>query len=89
MVLPWSKITAGVEPGTGSFFAFTACNDHAVFGFDRHFRIRRNWIFDLRERRPVLCRLTTNAHGNGSESLAKKAEVTAADMTKKILKDVP
>ena len=23
-VLPWSKITAGVEPGTGSFFALTA-----------------------------------------------------------------
>src|SRR5262245_4551211 len=23
LVLPWSKITAGVEPGTGSFFAFT------------------------------------------------------------------
>jgi hypothetical protein len=21
--LPWSKITAGAEPGTGSFFAFT------------------------------------------------------------------
>src|SRR6266487_4119336 len=23
LVLPWSKITAGGEPGTGSFFAFT------------------------------------------------------------------
>jgi hypothetical protein len=40
-------------------------NDHAVFGFDRQFRIRRNRIFELCERRAVLCRLTANTASKG------------------------
>src|SRR5438094_1111834 len=40
-------------------------NDHGVFGLNRQFRVRRNRIFDLRERRPVLCSLTTNTYRKG------------------------
>ena len=35
------------------------------FGLNRQFRVRRNRIFDLRERRPVLCSLTTNTYRKG------------------------
>ena len=62
-------------------------NDHAAFGFNRQFRIRRDRFFDLSERRPVLCPLTTNTDGEWKRITREKTVRKGCRQDEKIVED--